>query len=753
MVAKVRSRFHHARFFKVLVFGYLWLMVGFTAGTAVLIGPVRWLAGLGREQGWAAGTEDIMVKSIIVLFVIGSFFAALIVARAFNRSPRLHVKIGIPVLATLFALASLYLWLNPRLAGSDVIIEESTNAQFTFGPYPEEADLVRLREEGYTAVISLLHPAVVPFEPVLQAEEEKAAERAGIEIIHLAMLPWVSENAEVLDSIMVLASSGEGRYYVHCYLGKDRVNVVRRVVENVGGDVSGGGQSTARKIDEMPAFERGEIVKLDEGVYLTPYPTDEEWLGFILAGEIKHIVSLLDPANPDDVSWIQAEQELASQYGLGFDLMPLSYQEHDPHLVVELAEKIRELPRPLVVHGFLSPSYRTEAVTQAYRSGLPPLAPKLFGEALNAGPVSIIAPNIAAGPRPRGSEFGSFLHARGVRGFIYVGDASAPEAREDSTITRDARLSWRSVKNMDELESILASGGPYYLYGPGLPSIQQSLASRFGPAVPDSITYVPERTKTVVEAPDESKPAGVAGFIFDFFDRALPGAKLIILLAPLLLLYTGIAGWFAGWLRVKKNVRAPYTRKVFHFLIFTMAAVLQITIGLPAVVLFGIVVSLAVVYACIRGKDYMYYEAMARPTDEPRRTLFILIPLASTALGGVIANLFFAPFAAVGYLVAGWGDAVGEPVGTRWGKHRYKVPSLGKVAATRSIEGSAAVFLVGTLVGFAGMLLMGISPLTALWVAAIAGLAGAAVEAFSNHGIDNLTVQVAVTAVAWLLLR
>jgi len=25
----------------------------------------------------------------------------------------------------------------------------------------------------------------------------------------------------------------------------------------------------------------------------------------------------------------------------------------------------------------------------------------------------------------------------------------------------------------------------------------------------------------------------------------------------------------------------------------------------------------------------------------------------------------------VGYLVGGLGDAAGEPVGTRWGKHRY----------------------------------------------------------------------------------
>jgi len=38
----------------------------------------------------------------------------------------------------------------------------------------------------------------------------------------------------------------------------------------------------------------------------------------------------------------------------------------------------------------------------------------------------------------------------------------------------------------------------------------------------------------------------------------------------------------------------------------------------------------------------------------------------------------------------GWGDAVGEPVGTRFGRHPYRVPSLAGVPATRTLEGSLA---------------------------------------------------------------
>ena len=73
------------------------------------------------------------------------------------------------------------------------------------------------------------------------------------------------------------------------------------------------------------------------------------------------------------------------------------------------------------------------------------------------------------------------------------------------------------------------------------------------------------------------------------------------------------------------------------------------------------------------------------------RTLFILVPMLMTALGGVVSNVLFPGWAFVGYMVCGWGDAAGEPVGTRWGRHRYAVPSMAGIPATRSLEGSAAV--------------------------------------------------------------
>jgi phytol kinase len=71
---------------------------------------------------------------------------------------------------------------------------------------------------------------------------------------------------------------------------------------------------------------------------------------------------------------------------------------------------------------------------------------------------------------------------------------------------------------------------------------------------------------------------------------------------------------------------------------------------------------------------------------------------------------------------------------------------------TRSVEGSAAVFLVGTLAAFLGLLAGGIPTASALAVALACGVACTAVEAVSTHGLDNLTIQLTAAGMAWLLL-
>jgi phytol kinase len=240
--------------------------------------------------------------------------------------------------------------------------------------------------------------------------------------------------------------------------------------------------------------------------------------------------------------------------------------------------------------------------------------------------------------------------------------------------------------------------------------------------------------------------------MLELFLSSLPDTRTLLTVSPIAAAYLGIVTWFVGYLKTEKQVRTAYTRKIFHFLVFTAVSIVHLIWRLPGVTVFGIISTMLVIYTVSKGDGFPLYEALARPADAPHRTLFILVPLITTALGGITTNSLFASYAFVGYLVCGWGDAVGEPVGSRWGKHKYSVPSLAGVRAQRSVEGSFAVFLTGSIAAVLGLMAAGLTTDTAIWGGIACGGAGALVEAVSTHGLDNFTTQVAAAATAaWLL--
>lgn len=241
------------------------------------------------------------------------------------------------------------------------------------------------------------------------------------------------------------------------------------------------------------------------------------------------------------------------------------------------------------------------------------------------------------------------------------------------------------------------------------------------------------------------------GKVRDIFLSSLPSFATLAIVAPLAFLYTAVVATLVGYLRQIQGVRTAYTRKIFHFSIFTAATIVHLLWHLPGVTVLGLVVTSFVLYAVFRGDGFPLYEALARPTDAPHRTLFVMVPLLTTMLGGIASNIFFPRVAYIGYLVCGWGDAVGEPVGSRWGRHTYRVPSLSGVPATRSLEGSTAVFLVGAIAAAIGFYAADHTLGHAALLGLAAGLAGALIEAVSNHGLDNFTTQLIAAATAFFL--
>ncbi len=241
--------------------------------------------------------------------------------------------------------------------------------------------------------------------------------------------------------------------------------------------------------------------------------------------------------------------------------------------------------------------------------------------------------------------------------------------------------------------------------------------------------------------------------IVSFFVDNFPAPRVIATQALAGIAWAFACLWLAGRLNKNKGLKTGYTRKIFHFLIFFTAAAIQLTLGLPSTCLFGGMASLVVLYAIIRGDGHILYEAIARERDAPKRTFYIVAPYIATLVGGIASNILFGKAAIVGYLVTGLADAFAEQVGSRFGRHQYRVPSL-RVTATRSYEGSAAVCVASFACAAAAALLRtgldgGIWPL-----AKAAGIAAAATltEAVSPHGWDNLTMQLIPSFLAYVLL-
>ena len=468
-----------------LLFLFLLGCTGFVLGTLTLRGPVRWVTAALRESGGDQGAEDWLVRGTILLLLLVSLAVAMLLAEVVLESGDRRVRWGIPAGAAALGAATLGVWMLPGLMGGSGTALEDSGARFVFGPYPERERLAELKARGFSGVVTLLHPAVAPFEPALLEREQAAAREVGIALLHTPMLPWVSQNEASLETIRRLARSGKGRYYVHCYLGKDRVNVVRRLLESEGVSLEGAKEAAgARRLADKPAFERGSIYHLDGDVHVAPYPTDEEWFGYVLSGSVKQVLSLLDPESPEDTALVAKERALTAQYRMPLEFAPIRTLPYDPAEALAAARRAKALPRPLMVHAFRTyGTARTEAFVQAYRTDLPPLPPALFGEPMQGGPVRVVGVNVAVGPLPAGPEMGGYLRPRGLRGVVFLGPEGHSEAVRARRSAELAGLRWvRMDGGGPALLELLSRGGPWYVFGPGLAAARAELEARLDPA-------------------------------------------------------------------------------------------------------------------------------------------------------------------------------------------------------------------------------------------------------------------------------
>jgi phytol kinase len=173
-----------------------------------------------------------------------------------------------------------------------------------------------------------------------------------------------------------------------------------------------------------------------------------------------------------------------------------------------------------------------------------------------------------------------------------------------------------------------------------------------------------------------------------------------------------LSGLLAG-----ADVKVAYTRKISFFAIFLLPLVIApafpyegtaftkvvrivIGIGMFSLLIRPIRARVPVLATMFRSFD--------RPEDRPHTLLWlstqimggyvVMIPMSLLFAAKGMSGLMFLPV-----LIHGIGDGLAEPVGVRWGRHKYRVRALfgGERRYTRSYEGSACVLLAG----LAGVLL------------------------------------------------
>lgn len=202
----------------------------------------------------------------------------------------------------------------------------------------------------------------------------------------------------------------------------------------------------------------------------------------------------------------------------------------------------------------------------------------------------------------------------------------------------------------------------------------------------------------------------------------------------------------------QEGARGSLGRKLFHVVVFTGAVPAQLWLGFWGVVVYGTILASLVALGAFRGERASIYRGLARETDWEGRRRMLLVPLAMTALGGLLSVLLVGHFAAVGYLVCGWGDASGELVGKGWGRRRYTPFFSREGTPSRTYEGSLAVLAAGSLGGWAALALLGYPLLQAILVGIFAGLVGAFAEGVSGGATDNFWVQLLPSLGSWWLL-
>ena len=169
----------------------------------------------------------------------------------------------------------------------------------------------------------------------------------------------------------------------------------------------------------------------------------------------------------------------------------------------------------------------------------------------------------------------------------------------------------------------------------------------------------------------------------------------------------------SGNLVYYKGVKVNYTRKINHFALFFIPMFLEYifpadqSIESILIGIFFAVGGLIIYIEPLRNKSKIIermFLSFDRPEDRPNTLLWLSTQIIVGYLIIIPTTIYFFK---IGYgelillpiLVNGIGDGLAEPVGVRFGRHKYSTYALfSKKKYERTIEGSACVFFTSIFV-------------------------------------------------------
>lgn len=496
-------------------------------------------------------------------------------------------------------------------------------------------------------------------------------------------------------------------------------------------------------------LSNGPVHRLNIQVYLTPYPTQQELETYFLNSDVQTVIAVTTENNLE----LNAPANFFNQHGIHFEKFVLPQNYHPEH-ILKLIDTLWQHSEAVVILLENTDSLLADAIKLAYLTHLPPLPSGIVEHPLAKElQLQLAAPNIAVGKIPQEYDRERLHTEFGIKEIVGIEARAIPNRKEGELYLIEGNLDClKTIAQSECIYSQLSEGGPWYVYSAETQDVKDALTSRLGPISPDTILYYPSQSNAAEPLFSffNNSPEDEAHFSA-YTNNYFPSLSLTILLTPALVLFAMLSGSFVGWLRTVKKLHHTTTRKIFHLMIFTTAAILQATLHFPSVLLFSLVIVLSLVYAIIQNRGFPFYDAIARPfSEEADRNFSIIIPTLMTAMSALLGFLIFGHFFIVGLLICGWGDAAAELVGVR-GHYEYRVPSLIGKSVVKTVEGSVAMLVVGTFVAWVALLILGLDPLSALRIGAAAAVVGTIAEATSNAYIDNFTVQLFSTMTAYYL--